>query len=83
MRELIIGGARSGKSLLAERRASESGLQVFYVATALALDAEMSRASNTIGRGAVLNGGWSSSRSIWPLPCAGTRRRKSACSSIA
>lgn len=43
MRELIIGGARSGKSLLAERRASESGRQVIYVATALALDAEMSR----------------------------------------
>ncbi len=43
MRELILGGARSGKSLLAERRASESGLQVVYVATALALDAEMSR----------------------------------------
>ena len=43
MRELIIGGARSGKSLLAERRASESGLRVIYVATALALDAEMSR----------------------------------------
>lgn len=43
MRELIIGGARSGKSLLAERRASDSGLRVIYVATALALDAEMSR----------------------------------------
>jgi adenosylcobinamide kinase/adenosylcobinamide-phosphate guanylyltransferase len=43
MRELIIGGARSGKSLLAERRAGECGLQVVYVATALALDAEMSR----------------------------------------
>ncbi len=43
MRELIIGGARSGKSLLAERRASESGLHVIYVATAQALDAEMSR----------------------------------------
>ncbi|MBK7673448.1 bifunctional adenosylcobinamide kinase/adenosylcobinamide-phosphate guanylyltransferase [Accumulibacter sp.] len=43
MRELIIGGARSGKSLLAERRASESGLHVVYVATAQALDAEMSR----------------------------------------
>ncbi|EXI75622.1 MAG TPA: bifunctional adenosylcobinamide kinase/adenosylcobinamide-phosphate guanylyltransferase [Candidatus Accumulibacter phosphatis] len=43
MRELIIGGARSGKSLLAERRAGECGLRVIYVATALALDAEMSR----------------------------------------
>jgi adenosyl cobinamide kinase/adenosyl cobinamide phosphate guanylyltransferase len=27
-------------------------------------------ASNTIRRGAVLSGGWSSSRSIWPRPCA-------------
>lgn len=43
MRELIIGGARSGKSLLAERRAGESGLPVIYVATAVALDDEMSR----------------------------------------
>ncbi|WP_313950644.1 bifunctional adenosylcobinamide kinase/adenosylcobinamide-phosphate guanylyltransferase [Accumulibacter sp.] len=43
MRELIIGGARSGKSLLAERRASASGLRVVYVATAQALDGEMSR----------------------------------------
>ncbi|MBE2259130.1 MAG: bifunctional adenosylcobinamide kinase/adenosylcobinamide-phosphate guanylyltransferase [Candidatus Accumulibacter sp.] len=43
MRELIIGGARSGKSSLAERHASESGLQVVYVATAQALDGEMAR----------------------------------------
>lgn len=43
MRELIIGGARSGKSLLAERRAGESGLRVVYVATAQALDGEMAR----------------------------------------
>ncbi len=43
MRELIIGGARSGKSLLAERRAGASGLRVVYVATAQPLDAEMSR----------------------------------------
>ena len=43
MRELIIGGARSGKSALAERRASESGLQVLYLATAQARDGEMSQ----------------------------------------
>ena len=43
MRELIIGGARSGKSALAEQRALESGLHVVYVATAQALDGEMSR----------------------------------------
>ena len=43
MAELIIGGARSGKSLLAERRAQESGLRVVYVATARAEDGEMAR----------------------------------------
>jgi adenosylcobinamide kinase/adenosylcobinamide-phosphate guanylyltransferase len=41
MRELIIGGARSGKSTLAEKRAYASGLKVVYVATAQALDGEM------------------------------------------
>jgi adenosylcobinamide kinase/adenosylcobinamide-phosphate guanylyltransferase len=43
MAELIIGGARSGKSALAERRARECGLPVCYVATATAQDEEMAR----------------------------------------
>jgi adenosylcobinamide kinase/adenosylcobinamide-phosphate guanylyltransferase len=43
MRELIFGGARSGKSALAERLAAESGLRVISVATARALDDEMRR----------------------------------------
>ena len=43
MRELIIGGARSGKSTFAEKRALESGLRVVYVATAQILDGEMER----------------------------------------
>ncbi len=41
MKELIIGGARSGKSGLAERRARESGLRVIFVATGAPGDAEM------------------------------------------
>ena len=40
MIELILGGARSGKSLLAEKRALESGLAVTCIATAEARDDE-------------------------------------------
>ncbi len=43
MNELIIGGARSGKSALAEARAGECGGEVIYIATAQAHDAEMAR----------------------------------------
>ena len=43
MRELVISGARSGKSALAEKHALESGLRVVYVATAEIRDAEMAR----------------------------------------
>lgn len=43
MIELILGGARSGKSALAEMRAAESGLAVTYIATAQAGDKEMAR----------------------------------------
>lgn len=41
MIELILGGARSGKSALAEQRAIESGLAVTYIATAENGDGEM------------------------------------------
>ena len=43
MIELILGGARSGKSSLAEKRAKESGLEVVYIATATIHDGEMER----------------------------------------
>jgi adenosylcobinamide kinase/adenosylcobinamide-phosphate guanylyltransferase len=41
MKELILGGVRSGKSRLAEQRAQESGLDVVYMATATPGDDEM------------------------------------------
>lgn len=41
MIQLILGGARSGKSRLAEQKAKDSGLSVTYVATAQAYDDEM------------------------------------------
>ncbi len=42
MHELILGGARSGKSRLAERLAQESGWPVTYIATSEPRDGEMS-----------------------------------------
>ena len=41
MLNLILGGARSGKSRLAEQLASASGLPVTYIATSQPLDGEM------------------------------------------
>ena len=42
MLQLILGGARSGKSRLAEKLAAESGCAVTYIATSQPLDGEMS-----------------------------------------
>ncbi|BBP75382.1 bifunctional adenosylcobinamide kinase/adenosylcobinamide-phosphate guanylyltransferase [Pseudomonas gingeri NCPPB 3146 = LMG 5327] len=42
MQQLILGGARSGKSRLAERLADESRLPVTYIATSQPLDGELS-----------------------------------------
>lgn len=39
--ELILGGARSGKSAYAEQQARESGCAVSVIVTAQPLDAEM------------------------------------------
>ena len=41
MIELVLGGARSGKSSYAEKQATASGKQVIYIATAEAGDSEM------------------------------------------
>lgn len=41
MMQLILGGARSGKSRFAEQQAQLSGLNVIYIATAQILDEEM------------------------------------------
>jgi len=43
LKQLILGGARSGKSKLAEQAAKASGLRQVYVATAQAGDGEMSQ----------------------------------------
>ena len=42
MLQLILGGARSGKSRLAEKLATDSALAVTYIATSQPLDGEMS-----------------------------------------
>ncbi|MBC3955332.1 bifunctional adenosylcobinamide kinase/adenosylcobinamide-phosphate guanylyltransferase [Pseudomonas triticifolii] len=43
MLQLILGGARSGKSRLAEKLAAETGLSVTYIATSQPLDGEMNQ----------------------------------------
>ena len=43
MLQLILGGARSGKSRLAEKLASESRLDVIYIATSQPVDAELNQ----------------------------------------
>lgn len=47
MIELFLGGARSGKSKLAEQAAADSGLEVVYIATATAGDSQMSERIDT------------------------------------
>jgi hypothetical protein len=87
MKELIIGGARSGKSLLAERRAQEYAgpRKVIYVATAQALrcrDGPPHRPSSRPPPGRL---GLRGSETAAPgrNACANCMRRTPACWSIA
>jgi adenosylcobinamide kinase/adenosylcobinamide-phosphate guanylyltransferase len=74
MIELVIGGARSGKSSFAERQALESNLAVTYLATGEARDAEMTTriAHHRTRRPA----GWRTVEE--PLALAGALRREAA-----
>jgi len=75
MIELVIGGARSGKSSYAERQALASGLRVVYLATAQALDAEM--AARIAHHRARRPAGWRSVEA--PVALADALAREAAC----
>lgn len=70
---LVLGGARSGKSVHAERLVLESGLDPVYLATATAADSEMAEriAQHRARRG----GSWTSLEE--PLDLSGTLLRES------
>ena len=72
---LVLGGARSGKSALAERLARDSGLQRVYIAAAQAHDDEM-RARIATHREARAHDGWRTIEE--PLDIAGVIARESA-----
>lgn len=72
--ELILGGARSGKSRHAEQRALESGLAVTVIATAEAGDAEM--AARIARHRADRSAHWRTVET--PLALAETLRREAA-----
>jgi len=74
MRELILGGARSGKSRLAQQRAAAGGLAVSVIATATAGDAEM--AARIAHHRADRPGPWRTVEA--PLDLAGALRAEAA-----
>lgn len=74
MIELVIGGARSGKSSFAERQALATGLGVAYIATGEARDAEM--AQRIAHHRARRPAGWRTVEE--PLALADTLRREAA-----
>lgn len=79
MLELILGGARSGKSRLAEKLADESGLEVVYIATSQPLDGEMN--ARVAQHRARRPAHWAlvEERWRWPMCCANRPRPAVAC----
>lgn len=69
---LILGGARSGKSRLAEKLAKSADLPLNYIATAQAWDDEMREriAQHIADRGADGVGGWHTQEAPLDLPFA-------------
>ncbi len=79
MLQLILGGARSGKSRLAEKLAADSTLKVTYIATSQPLDGEMNQRVASHRARRPEHWGWSKSRSSWRGCCAKMRRPIAAC----
>jgi len=69
MKELILGGMRSGKSRLAEQHALAAGLPVTCIATAQHRTMKCMRALRTIRHSAPAIGSWWKNRCRWPRPC--------------
>ena len=79
MRNLILGGARSGKSRLAEQLASASGLPVTYIATSQPLDGEMNERVLLHRQRRPDDWGLIEEPLAWPRYCAPKRPKGGAC----